>query len=217
MRKKDIFALPGLYVITDRKMAGGRDYLQIVREVLLGGVRIIQLRDKETPFEDLVKVGKKIKNLTAEFGATLIVNDNPYLAREIDADGVHLGQTDMPVDIAREIVGKDKIIGLSTHNYRQISQAMMMEEVDYIGIGPIFPTTTKKSEYPPVGLKILRWAVENCSLPFVAIGGINKENITQVLSTGTRLIAVVSAVMSAPDITTAVRELVEIIHNYQKT
>ncbi|MCD6386098.1 thiamine phosphate synthase, partial [Candidatus Sumerlaeota bacterium] len=205
MRKKDIFGRPGLYVITDRRLAGGCEYLKIVRAVLLGGARIIQLRDKETPFEELVKVGKKIKNLCAEFNATLIVNDNPYLAREIDADGVHLGQTDMPVDIAREIIGKDKIIGLSTHNYKQITQAMMMDEVDYIGIGPIFPTSTKKSEYPPVGLKILRWAAENCHLPFVAIGGINKENIAQVLATGTKLIAVVSAVMSAPDITTATR------------
>lgn len=213
MNKKEILSSPGLYVITDIKMAGERSYAEIVRSTLLGGARIIQLRDKITPFSELVEIGKELKRLATEFDALLIVNDNPYLAGEIDADGVHLGQRDMPVDIAREIIGKGKIIGLSTHNRQQIKQAIAMPEIDYIGIGPIFPTRTKESEFPTLGVEIVSWAKENVSLPFVAIGGINKDNIAEVVKAGARLVAVVSAVMKAEDITAATRELLNIMEN----
>lgn len=192
-------------------MTKGRSYPEIVLQALRGGARIIQLRDKTTSLEELIKIGRRLKSLTAEYNALFIVNDNPYLAQAIGADGVHLGQLDMPVDIAREIVGKDKIIGLSTHNFRQITNAVKQGEVDYIAIGPIFPTDTKKQEYPPLGVEVLRWAATNLSLPFVAIGGINKHNIVEVVEAGARLVAVISAVMQAPDITQATQELCEII------
>ena len=213
MNAREILRGSGLYVISDITMAGGRSYHDVIRDALMGGSRIIQLRDKTTPFEDLIRIGKQLKNLTAEFNALLIVNDNPYLAREINADGVHLGQMDIPVDIAREIVGDDKIIGLSTHSHLQVQMAAMSKMVDYIGIGPIFRTTTKRMEYPPVGLKILEWAVRGCSLPFVAIGGINRSNISSVLATGTKLVAMISEVMKSPDIQATTREFNELIRN----
>ncbi len=118
--------LRGLYVITDRRLARNRSYVDIVKAVVVGGAKIIQLRDKTTPFEDLLKIGPTLRSIAAEFGALLIVNDNPYLAKEINADGVHLGQTDMPPDIAREILGKKKLIGLSTHNKMQVLSAQLM-------------------------------------------------------------------------------------------
>lgn len=211
-RHRKILYEAGLYVITDIQMAKGRSYPEIVLQALRGGARIIQLRDKTTPLKELIEIGKRLKNLTAEYNALFIVNDNPYLAQAIGADGVHLGQMDMPVDIAREIVGENKIIGLSTHNFRQITNAVKQGEVDYIAIGPIFPTNTKKQEYPPLGVEVLRWAATNLSLPFVAIGGINKHNIAEVVEAGARLVAVISAVMQAPDITQATQELCEIIY-----
>jgi thiamine-phosphate pyrophosphorylase len=209
LEKKALHSL-GLYPITDKALAGNRPYVEIVREVLLGGARIVQLRDKRTPFEELVEIGRALVVLVREFDALLIVNDNPYLAREIDADGVHLGQLDMPVDIAREVVGREKIIGLSTHSKEQAIVAQFMD-VDYIGIGPIFPTTTKVSEHAPLGCGVVRWAARALETPFVAIGGINRENICEVVEAGARNVAVISAIMAAENIRDATRSFIEAI------
>jgi len=208
--KKEICNSWNVYVITDMHMAAPRSYFQIIREILMGGANVIQLRDKTTPFEELVETGRKLKPLFDEYGATFIVNDNPYLAREVDADGVHLGQEDIPVDIAREIMGKDKIIGLSTHTKQQAILAMYLD-VDYIGVGPVYATSTKKQKYSPLGLKFLSWIQKEVRLPFVPIGGIQKENITDVCHSGGTAPAVISAVMKADDLTLATRELVDII------
>jgi thiamine-phosphate pyrophosphorylase len=207
--------LRGLYVITDQRLTANCSYVEIIKGVLAGGARIIQLRDKTTPFEDLLKVGPKLRSIAAEFGALLIVNDNPYLAREINADGVHLGQTDMPPDIAREILGKEKLIGLSTHSKIQVLGAQLMD-VDYIGLGPIFPTQTKRSQYEPLGTDIISWAARQTRLPFVTIGGIDRNNIGEVVRSGAECVAVVSAVMGAEDMTRATRELIEEMENVKK-
>jgi thiamine-phosphate pyrophosphorylase len=204
-----------MYVITDQRLARNRPYIDIIKAVLAGGAAIIQLRDKTTPFEELVKVGRILKSIAAEFGALLIVNDNPYLAKEINADGVHLGQTDMPTDIAREILGEEKIIGLSTHNKVQVLHAHLMD-VDYIGLGPIFPTQTKKSHYEPLGTGIVSWAAAQTRLPCVAIGGIDKSNIGEVVRAGSDCVAVVSAVMAADDLALATRELIEEMESVKK-
>jgi thiamine-phosphate pyrophosphorylase len=206
--EKRHFDSPGLYVITDKALTGNRPYMDIVRAVLLGGAKVVQLRDKTTPFEELVEIGRTLMALVSEFGALLIVNDNPYLAKEIDAHGVHVGPHDMPVDIAREILGPKKIIGLSTPTRASAIVAQYMD-VDYIGLGPIFPTTTKVSEHKPLGCDTLRWAVKTLETPIVAIGGINHENILQVIEAGARSVAVVSAVMAAADIRDATRGLAE--------
>jgi len=213
--KKELCRNWNLYVITDIGMAAPRSYQQIFHEILLGGANVVQLRDKTTPFETLVDMGRKIKPLFEEFGATLIVNDNPYLAKEINADGVHLGQEDMPVDIAREIVGDEKLIGLSTHTKTQALMSMLMD-VDYIGIGPIFPTMTKKQIYEPLGLSMIGWALREIRIPYVPIGGISSKNISDVWRIGKRAPAVVSAIMKAPDITTATQNLIGIINEIKQ-
>jgi len=207
--------LRGLYVITDQRLARNRSYVDIVKAVVVGGAKIIQLRDKTTPFEDLLKIGPTLRSIAAEFGALFIVNDNPYLAKEINADGVHLGQTDMPPDIAREILGKQKLIGLSTHTKTQVLSAQFME-VDYIGLGPIFPTQTKKSPYKPLGTEIISWAEAQTRLPFVTIGGIDKHNIGEVVRAGAECVAIASAVMGAEDLTLATRELIEEMESVKK-
>jgi thiamine-phosphate pyrophosphorylase len=198
-----------LYVITDINMAAPRSYPGIIREVLMGGANVIQLRDKSTPFENLVDIGKKIKPLFEEFGATFIINDNPYLAKEINADGVHIGQDDIPVDIAREIVGDDKIIGLSTHSKMQALNALSLD-VDYIGIGPVFPTSTKPLS-KSLGIDIIKWADDVIPIPFVPIGGINKENISEISKICNTSPALVSAVMKSSDISEATSDLINII------
>lgn len=181
----------------------------------MGGANVIQIRDKTTPFETLIEIGRKVKPLFEEYGATLLVNDNPYLAKEIDADGVHLGQEDIPVDIAREIVGNDKIIGLSTHSRQQAIQALFLD-VDYIGLGPIFPTNTKESSYAPLGLKMIGWVSREIRLPFVPVGGISVNNIRGVCQSGGTAPAVISAVMKKKNLTLATRELIDIINQERR-
>lgn len=199
----------GLYVILDSQCAG-RPHAELAREALAGGARVIQLRDKTASFETLMEVGRVIRRLTREAGATFIVNDNPYLARELDADGVHVGQGDVHPVIARDIVGPGKLVGLSTHNHEQATQARR-EPVDYIGVGPVYPTTSKVSEWPVVGPELVRWVKSVSPLPVVAIGGITRERIPEVIAAGADNIAVIREVMGAPDITARTRELIETI------
>ena len=204
-----------LYVITDLSMALPRTYSQIIHEVLLGGANVIQLRDKTTPFEKLIDISRKFRPLFDEFGATFIVNDNPYLAKEVNADGVHLGQEDTPVDIAREIVGDECIIGLSTHSRTQVLKAML-QDVDYIGLGPIYPTTTKSHPYKPLGLEMVAWGAREVRIPFIPIGGITSQNICDVIRVGKTTPAVVSAVMKAPNLMEATRNLISIIRETRR-
>jgi thiamine-phosphate pyrophosphorylase len=213
--KKEICRKWNLYVITDLGLAAPRRYPQIVREVLLGGANVIQIRDKTTPFEEMVDLGRKIKPMFDEFGASLIINDNPYLAREIDADGLHLGQEDMPVDIAREIMGPDKIIGLSIHSKQQAIHALFLD-VDYIGLGPIFSTPTKQYSFSPLGLEMIKWVSREIRIPLVPIGGITSDNILEVCRQGATAPAIVSAVMAKEDIQGATRELIEIINQVRR-
>jgi thiamine-phosphate pyrophosphorylase len=139
----------------------------------------------------------------------VLVNDNPYLARDGHADGVHLGQTDCPVEIARDILGPDRLVGLSTHTRLQALRAQE-GPVDYIGLGPVFRTDTKRSHYLPLGLTTVRWAAANLRVPFVAIGGITHDNLADVLAAGARHCAMISAIMGSEDIAAAAREFVSL-------
>lgn len=195
----------GVYVILDAAMAG-RTHVEAARDALDGGARVLQLRDKTTPFERLLEVGRELRALTRERGATLIVNDNPYLAHEVDADGVHLGQSDFPASIARDIVGPDRIIGLSTHTKLQALEATR-QPVDYIGVGPVFATTSKQSEWKPLGIPHIRWVRENVSLPMVAIGGITMETLPDCVAAGADSVAMIGEIMRAGNIADRVRLL----------
>lgn len=201
----------GLYAILDPEHCGGRSLLRLARAVLENGAGAIQLRDKTGTFEESVQLGRKLLALCDEYGAPFIINDNPYLAREINADGVHLGQEDMPIAMAREIVGGGKLIGLSTHTREQ---ALAGDEsgADYLGFGPAFATTSKVQDYLPLGVDLMRWAAGAIRIPFVAIGGITPERARDLAAVGVRNVAVISALTQSDDPAAAAKAFVEALH-----
>jgi thiamine-phosphate pyrophosphorylase len=197
----------GPYIILDRNLSG-LDHIEAAQRALQGGAQIIQLRDKTLTFEELVEQGRRILELTRASGSLFLINDNPYLAAEIDADGVHIGQEDIPADIAREIVGPEKLVGLSTHNRKQARAAELLP-VDYIGVGPIYPTKTKSGPYPPMSVELVRWVAANIRLPHVAIGGITLDKIEELRLAGAKRAAVISDIMGHPSISDRVRLFLE--------
>jgi len=194
-----------LYVIIDKKAAIGRDLAYIAEEAIAGGADIIQLRDKESQARELVEAGRAIRKVVGKDKALFIVNDRPDIALAIGADGVHLGQDDLPVDCARSVLGKDKIIGLSTHSLEQAAAAQD-SGADYIGVGPVFSTPTKPG-YKAVGLGLIERVKEMNGIPFVAIGGISAANIGDVIAAGASRVAVVRAVCGAKDVRGAAKRL----------
>jgi len=209
MNRRETIAHWGIYALTDREMAGGQTHTEIGRQLIEGGVHVIQVRDKTTPYETLLEDTQQLVSLARPRGVSIIVNDNPYLARDADADGVHLGQNDCPVAIARDIVGPDRLIGLSTHTRLQALRAQTMS-VDYVGLGPIFASQTKPQSYLPLGLNTVRWAAATLRIPFVAIGGITEETIADVLAAGARHCAMVSALMKGDNIATTAQHFVRL-------
>jgi thiamine-phosphate pyrophosphorylase len=163
--------------------------------VLRGGVQVVQLRNKERSDAELEPVARRYRERCRAAGALLIINDRPELAARCDADGVHLGQEDMPVASAREIVGPERLIGLSTHSETQLDAAA---GVDYVGVGPVHATPTKPGR-AAVGLGLVRYAAAHARVPFFAIGGIGPDNLAEVIAAGARRVAVVRALTEAPD------------------
>lgn len=195
----------GIYGITGDNFAHGRSNLECVKAMIEGGIKIIQYRDKTKSIKEKTKEAREIRELCKKHGVIFIVNDHVDIALLVDADGVHIGQDDMsPADV-RKLVGDDKIIGLSTHSEEQGMKAFLDPDVDYIGVGPIFPTTTKDTA--PVGLEYLEYAVKNLHLPFTAIGGIKEHNIHEIISRGAKNICLVSDIVGASDIAEKVKYL----------
>lgn len=170
------------------------------------GIKVVQYREKEKSLGEKYRECLEIREMTARLGVTFIVNDHADLALMVGADGVHLGQDDLPPGKVRELVGDEMIIGLSTHSPAQAGAAAR-SGVDYIGVGPIFSTRTKKDVCAPVGLEYLDFVVKNIALPFVAIGGIKEHNIAAVHKRGARCIALVTEIVGAGDIAARVRSL----------
>lgn len=195
----------GIYVITDARIAK-RSHLEIAQSALAGGARVLQLRDKTARPTELRKIGCALRQLTREYGATFIVNDDPDLARELDADGVHVGQGDVPAETARKIIGPHKIVGLSTHNRQQALDAQQLP-VDYIGVGPIYPTSSKLSEWPPLGPEHVQWVRKTISTPMVAIGGITESRLPETIAAGAHNVAVIREIMAAADIEAKTRSM----------
>ncbi len=195
----------GIYGITGDNFAHGRSNLECVKAMIEGGIKIIQYRDKTKSIKEKTKEAREIRELCKKHGVIFIVNDHVDIALLVDADGVHIGQDDMnPADV-RKLIGDDKIIGLSTHSEEQGMKAFLDPDVDYIGVGPIFPTTTKDTA--PVGLEYLEYAVKNLHLPFTAIGGIKEHNIHEIISRGAKNICLVSDIVGALDIAEKVKYL----------
>jgi len=189
--------ISGLYLILDQQYTK-KDIVSIAEEALDAGVDVIQYREKGLSKKDAIKIAEKLRTLTAKAAVTFIINDDPVLALAVDADGVHLGQEDIPVHIARRILGKDKIIGLSTHSYQEAIEANSLE-INYIGFGPIFQSRTKMVT-SPLGIDAIRMIRDSITVPIIAIGGISDENVADVIKGGAAGVAVISAILSATDI-----------------
>jgi thiamine-phosphate pyrophosphorylase len=199
---------PGIYGITAEKFSCGRSNIEVARQMIAGGVKIIQYREKRPHknFAAMLEECRQLRELTRAGGVRFIVNDYVDLAMLSEADGVHVGQDDFPVAAVRQLVGPQKIIGVSTHSPEQARQAVAAG-ADYIGVGPIFSTQTKEDVCAPVGLDYLDYVAENLSIPFVAIGGIKARNITDVAEHGARTICLVTEIVGAEDIAATVRRL----------
>jgi thiamine-phosphate pyrophosphorylase len=190
--------LPKLYAITDRQLSNC-SHEEIVRKMLTGRARMIQLRDKEASSRELLDAARACLKRTRTAKAKLIINDRVDVALTSDADGVHLGQTDLAVEEAREILGKEKIIGISTHSIEQF-RAALGTSADYIAIGPIYPTRTKENHDPVVGLELIREAKKLADRPIVAIGGITLDRAPEIIEAGADSVAVISALYPIKDL-----------------
>ncbi|HDR13873.1 MAG TPA: thiamine phosphate synthase [Desulfobacteraceae bacterium] len=187
-----------LYCFTAGGLLKGRDPLELVAAQIRGGADVIQLREKDMSKRDKLHLGLQIRDLTKSEGVLFIVNDDLDLALILKADGVHLGQDDIPIGYAREIAG-DMIIGVSTHNKSQV-KAAVDAGADYIGVGPVFETGTKKDHEPVLGLDFLAEISAECPIPWVAIGGIGLDRIDSVLSAGGRAVAVISDILLSDEV-----------------
>jgi thiamine-phosphate pyrophosphorylase len=198
-----------LYLITDRKQVK-MPLIAAVRLALEGGVRAVQLREKDLPVRDLLTLSQEMRVLTREFGAKLFINDRVDVAVAVNADGVHLGHQSMPVDAVRKIVGKDMLIGVSTHSLAEAKEAEA-GGADFITIGPIFDTPSKAKLGVPVGLNILKELKDDIKIPYSALGGVKSGNLIQVMDAGAFGAALISAILAADDIKKASSKITEAI------
>jgi thiamine-phosphate pyrophosphorylase len=189
-----------LYLVCD---ARPDDFLE---RALRGGVDLVQLRIKDATDAEIVGVARRYRAVCASHGVPLILNDRPDLVADAGADGVHVGQDDVPVAQARALVGPDRVVGLSTHSPAQIDAAGAEPEIDYIGVGPVHATPTKPGR-PAVGLELVGYAAAHATTPFFAIGGVNADNAASVRAAGASRIAVVRALTEADDPEQAARDL----------
>ena len=204
-----------LYLVTDRGLARGRSTLDIVKAAVRGGATCVQLREKACSTLDFIEQALAIKDFLKSSGVPLIINDRVDVALAVEADGVHLGQTDMPLDIAKKILAGSMIIGISAES---LEDAVEAEKggADYLGVSPIYATGTKTDTAPPLGLKGLRAMREAVHLPLVGIGGLNRDNAAAVIQNGANGVAIVSAIVSADDPATAARDLLQTINEARK-
>lgn len=205
-----------LYLVTDRGLAGGRSTLEIISAAVNGGVSVVQLREKDCSTRDFIEQVLTIKEFLKTRGVPLIINDRVDVAQAVNADGVHLGQTDMPLEMAKGILGESMIIGISAESLQDAIEAEK-GGADYLGVSPIYATPTKTDTAPPLGLEGLREIRKTVKLPLVGIGGLNKDNSADVIRYGADGVAVVSAIVAAEDPEAAARELKHVIEKTQKT
>jgi thiamine-phosphate pyrophosphorylase len=200
-----------LYLVTDQELSENNDTIKTVEEALKGGVDMVQLREYSLTDSQLLAMARQVRKMTKKYGALFIVNNRPDIALLSQADGVHLGQDDMPVSAARKILGGGKLIGVSTHGMDQARKALA-DGADYIGVGPVYPTKTKKNVVPPVSLDYVRKvASAQLGIPFFAIGGIKLHNVREVLQAGAGRIAVVTGLVGALNVKKVAREFKEIL------
>lgn len=201
-----------LHVLTDTALQSLFSHAELAKLAITGGADTIQFRQKSGSTREMISTARQLKQLCAESGVTFIVNDRIDVAMASDADGVHLGQEDFPVSLARKLLGKDKIIGGSAAVPEEIRKCFE-EKVDYIGFGPVFSTESKDDAGPVSGIAQLKEIVQTISLPIIVIGGINAENVPDVIRAGAYGIAVISAVCCQKDPEEATRTLSRVLHS----
>lgn len=199
-----------LYLITGRGETLGRNLEFVIEEALRGGVRAVQLREKELSTKELYETAYELRRLTSRYGAKLIVNDRVDVALAVDADGVHIGAGSLPLYKVRRLLGERKLIGVSCHNQIQAITAQEMG-ADFITFGPVYYTASKASYGDPVGLEKLATVTEMLEIPVFALGGINRLNCAEVVCSGVRGVALISAVMAAPDPREAAKGLLALL------
>ncbi len=199
--------IEGLYVITDQELHPGRTHLMIAQAAIEGGARLIQIRDKTASDREFYEAAVAIRELCRQAGALFFVNDRVHVAVAVGADGVNIGQSDLPISIVRDILGEKAIVGVSCDCIEQAIQAEK-DGADYIGYGPVFATATKLDAGPVSGLVALRTVCEAVNIPVVAIGGIDLSNIHQIADAGAKSAAVISAVVRAENMKQTVIELI---------
>ena len=212
--KKTPKKIRGLYAIIDTSLIALSEAEKTAVEMLEGKARIIQLRAKAAPTGPMLEAARKIRALTVSYGALFMVNDRVDVALMGKADGAHLGGDDIPLEDARKLLGKNAIIGISTHTRQEAIEAEK-RGADYISFGPVFATKTKKDALSPRGLDALKQAVEAVSIPVVAIGGINEKNLSDVLKTGVSAVAIISGILDAPSIRDRVGSLAKMLQPFK--
>lgn len=199
-----------LYLVTDRDILGNRDLYKAVEDSIKGGATIVQLREKFIGDDEFLKIARELQKVTRKYNIPLIINDNVKIAKEIDAEGVHIGQSDESLEEARKELGKDKIIGVSVGS---VEEAIKAEKggATYLGIGTVFFTGSKKDINEPLGLEKLEEIRKSVNIPSVAIGGIHLNNVKDVMKTGVNGVAVISEILGKEDIEEASRILLSYI------
>jgi thiamine-phosphate pyrophosphorylase len=203
-----------IYLITDRLLTRGIPLSSVVEQALKGGVRAVQIREKDLPTDDLFALAKDIRRLTFQYGAKLLINGRADIARNVHADGVHLAERGSSVESSRNIIGPGKLIGVSCHS---LDSATLAQEAgaDFVTFGPIFSTPSKTAYGKPVGLELLSETVTALDIPVFGLGGINESNFLQVMAAGARGVALISAIMASADPRAAAELLLKKL-NYQR-
>ncbi|MGD8353195.1 MAG: thiamine phosphate synthase [Pseudomonadota bacterium] len=214
VERAQAFAKIDLYPVTCEQLSAGRSNIQVLEGLIAGGARVVQLRDKEASPADLYRMAVVFRDMTARAGMLLIINDYADIAMAVGADGVHLGQDDMPPEAVRSIA-PDMIIGVSTHTSDQ-ALAAQAAGADYINIGPIFPTSTKEVSAKILGTEAIPEIGSQVHIPFTVMGGIKESNMDEVLSRGAARLAVVTAVTEAEDVAGTVKRMRERIATYRE-
>lgn len=198
-----------VYLVTDRDLLKGRKLTEVIEEAILGGTSIVQLREKCASSLEFYEIAKEVKKVTDKYNVPLIINDRIDIALAIDASGVHLGQSDIPCSIARKILPKGKIIGVSAHNLKEAEKALK-DGADYLGCGAVFNTSTKK-DVTTLSYEGLKEITDNINIPIVAIGGINENNIITLKGSGINGVAVVSSIIGKENVKGASEKLKELV------
>lgn len=197
-----------LYLVTDKRNKTDEEFLEIIEEAIKGGTTVVQIREKEGETLDFYNLALKVKEITSKYNVPLIVNDRIDVALAIKSEGVHIGQTDMPADVARSLIGDEMILGVSASTVKEARKAEK-DGADYIGTGAVFPTATK-DDAPSITKDDLKEVTGSINIPTVAIGGITLENASELAGTGIAGISVVSAIMNSTDPKTASENLLKI-------